>query len=96
MHKNTARIAVAALLAGGALVPATAPASTAATIPHYKNCAALTKAYPHGVKASSKAVDRYRASGKVKSRASRATVNAKVYAANKKLDADKDGIACER
>ena len=51
----------------------------------YKNCDALRKKYPNGVAIST---DKVGASG--------ATVNKSVYNANRNLDRDKDGIACER
>ena len=50
----------------------------------YKNCIELRKAYPRGVAKDAKSAQ-----------SSGATVNAKVYNANKKSDRDKDGIACE-
>jgi len=50
----------------------------------YKNCTELRKAYPKGVAKDAKAAQ-----------ATGATVNAKVYNANKKSDRDKDGITCE-
>ena len=50
----------------------------------YKNCTELRKDYPRGVARDAKSA-----------KATGATVNAKVYNANKKSDRDKDGIACE-
>jgi hypothetical protein len=50
----------------------------------YKNCDALRKKYPYGVAANAASVG-----------TTRATVNAKVYGANRNLDRDKDGVACE-
>ena len=50
----------------------------------YKNCDALRKKYPYGVAASAASVG-----------TTKATVNAKVYSANRGLDRDKDGVACE-
>ena len=50
----------------------------------YKNCDALRKKYPYGVAASAASVG-----------TTKATVNAKVYSANRNLDRDKDGVACE-
>ena len=51
----------------------------------FKNCDALRAKYPAGVAGTAKAAG-----------TSGAKVNANVYAANKGLDRDKDGIACER
>ncbi len=56
----------------------------------YKNCAALNKAFPNGVAQSSK----FKNLGKGPIEKPR--VDSKAYQVNKKLDSDKDGIACER
>ncbi|MDH4397765.1 MAG: excalibur calcium-binding domain-containing protein [Actinomycetota bacterium] len=56
----------------------------------YKNCAAMNKAFPNGVAQSAK----FKNIGK--SPIEKPKVDAKAYQANKKLDTDKDGIACER
>jgi hypothetical protein len=56
-----------------------APVST-----KYKNCDALRARYPYGVAKSKASVG-----------GTGATVNAKVYNANRGLDRDKDGVACE-
>jgi hypothetical protein len=50
----------------------------------------LNKAYPGGVAKSSKTKNK---GGKTKKKPK---VNAKIYAANIKMDRDKDGIACEK
>ncbi|WP_433209238.1 excalibur calcium-binding domain-containing protein [Dactylosporangium sp. CS-047395] len=58
----------------------------------YVNCAALQHDFPHGVA-------RAGATDKVARRAKPVTtftVNQAAYDANKRLDADKDGVACER
>lgn len=80
---------VAGLLAGGGAIAAASPAEASA--PHYKNCTALHKKYKHGV-AKKGAHDKVRGHTKpVKN----FVVNTAVYNANKKLDRDKDGVACE-
>jgi hypothetical protein len=56
-----------------------APVST-----KYRNCDALRAKYPYGV-----------ARNKASVGTTGATVNAKVYTANRGLDRDKDGVACE-
>ena len=57
----------------------------------YKNCTALNKVYKHGVGRSGA---RDKTSGK---RVTNFRVTTKVYNLNKKrLDRDKDGIACEK
>jgi hypothetical protein len=107
MLKPALVLAATTLLATAAVVPGTADAAApsvaratathaaaltaAATVTKYKNCTALNKVYKHGV-AVKKGV-RDKTSGK---RVTTYTVNAKVYAANKGLDRDKDGIACEK
>ena len=70
------------------LGPANASTSTAAK--KYANCTALNKAYPGGVAKSSKTKNK---GGKTKKKPK---VSAKIYAANSKMDRDKDGIACEK
>ncbi|RST59241.1 excalibur calcium-binding domain-containing protein [Siminovitchia terrae] len=56
----------------------------------YKNCTALNKDYKGGVAKSSKIKNK---GGKTKYKP---YVSAKLYNANKKMDRDKDGIACEK
>jgi len=51
----------------------------------FKNCTELRKKYPNGVAKSAKTAGN-----------TGATVNAKVYAENKRSDRDNDGVACER
>lgn len=90
--KSVAALATMALFAAAPLA-ATAPSAVAASSPKtYGNCTQLNKAYPHGVRVSSRTVD-HTTRG---TRASKATVNAKLYQANKRLDRDRDGIACEK
>lgn len=78
-----------------ALSPAllTSPAEAAAPAP-YKNCTQLNKTYPHGV-GKPKAVDR--TSGKRVTNFKRsAKLYSKAMSHNRRLDRDKDGIACEK
>lgn len=56
----------------------------------YKNCTALNKDYKGGVAKSSKVKNK---GGKTKYKP---FVSSALYNANKKLDRDKDGIACEK
>lgn len=65
-------------------------AEAAPTVKSYKNCTELNKVYKGGV---SKASNVKNKGGKTKYKP---LVNAKLYAANKTKDRDKDGIACER
>jgi hypothetical protein len=89
MRKPTRLVLVAALAIalGGALGGAPADAAAAH---HYANCKALNAHYPRGVglpgahdKTSGTPVTNF-------------TRNRAVYLANKALDRDKDGIACEK
>jgi uncharacterized membrane protein len=90
LHRLTAAVLTAAL-ATTALGVAAGPAEAAAKT--YKNCTALNKVYKHGV-ARKGAKDKVRGSTKP---VTTFTVNTAVYNANKKkLDRDKDGVACEK
>jgi hypothetical protein len=65
-------------------------ADAASKVKTYKNCAALNKDYPGGVARSSSVKNK---GGKTKYKP---YVSKALYDANKKLDRDKDFIACER
>jgi hypothetical protein len=87
MRKFVATALTVGMVSAGALMPS---AADAATVKTYKNCAALNKVYKHGVgkngakdKTSGKPVTNFK-------------VSASLHNANKKLDHDKDGIACEK
>jgi hypothetical protein len=90
------RVVVATVLAAVVLTPLSlTSANAAAPMPAkgkvFKNCTALNKAYPHGVALKKGVKD------KTKGKAVRTyKVNTLVYKANKRLDRDKDGIACEK
>jgi hypothetical protein len=60
----------------------------------YKNCAALTAAYPHGV--AKAGVKNNMVSGKPRALKGPPFFSSAVYALNTKSDRDKDHIACER
>lgn len=81
---------VVGLLMGGSVAMA-APAD-AATDTKFKNCTALQKRYKHGV-ARKGAKDEVRGSTKP---VTAFAVNSAVYNANKSLDRDQDGVACEK
>ena len=68
----------------------TSPASAAPKPVKYKDCAALNKVYPSGV-AQSQAATLVAVAGA----SARPAVNSRVYNLNKKLDRDKDLVACE-
>ncbi|WP_045743258.1 excalibur calcium-binding domain-containing protein [Actinoplanes rectilineatus] len=75
---------------GGAVAVTATPAAAAAKT--YKNCTALNKTYKHGV-GKKGAKDKVR--GKTKPVTNFKVSNA-LYNANKKMDRDKDGVACEK
>ena len=78
----------------GSIIPAHAVTPTAAK--KYGNCKALNKVFPHGVAKSKSAKDRNMKKQLVSDPVTNFKVNAAAYAANKGLDRDKDGIACEK
>ena len=69
----------------------------AADATKYKNCTALNKVYPGGISMTG-AVDMTKKNGKLIPAKPKkgAVIDDAVYGANKKLDRDKDGIACEK
>ncbi|BFU42231.1 excalibur calcium-binding domain-containing protein [Krasilnikovia sp. MM14-A1004] len=83
-------IALAGLLVSGSL--AVALPADAAAVPTYRNCTALNQKYQHGVGRKG-AHDKVRGSSKP---VTNFTVNTALYNANKKMDRDKDGVACEK
>lgn len=85
-------LGLAAALALSLAPVATPTFADAATAKKFKNCTELNKTYKHGV-AKKGAKDKV--SGKAKP-VTTFTVNNNVYTANKGLDRDKDGIACEK
>jgi hypothetical protein len=65
--------------------------SASAKVPHFANCTAMHHTYKHGV---GKAGARDHVRGKTKP-VTNFVRNTAIYNANKKMDADKDGVACE-
>jgi hypothetical protein len=86
-----AGLAAAAVVLCAVMPAVLAPNASAAT-PHYKNCAQLNAYYKHGV---GKKGAHDKVSGRTKPVTTFA-VNNTVYTANRALDRDKDGIACEK
>ena len=85
-------------LGAGAIVPANsalAPVTAVAKAKRYDNCTDMHKTYKHGVRKSSSTKDVVRSNGKTTKKSSKAKVSKALYNANKHLDRDKDGIACE-
>lgn len=93
--KKILTLSLTGLLACGAVLAT--PAAAQAAPKHYASCAAVHRAYSGGIAkpgvnrntVKSHGVKTYRAlGGKVKH-------SKALYNANKKLDRDKDGVACE-
>jgi hypothetical protein len=84
------RVFIAAALVAGAATGASA--AQAAGPPKFKKCADLQALYPHGV-ARSGAQDKVRGSTRP---VTAFAVNPRVYQANRHLDRDRDGVACEK
>ena len=77
-----------------ALVVGTAAPATAASVKTYPNCTALHTKYPGGV---AKAGVKYnKVNGRNMKFKVKPYIATALYNANKKLDRDKDGIACEK
>ncbi|MFE6994941.1 excalibur calcium-binding domain-containing protein [Microbacterium sp. NPDC057659] len=96
----------AVVVAGALLIAPVATASAAAAaapggvssaavrVVGYKNCTALNKVYKGGV---AKAGVKYnKVNGKNRAFKVKPMINTALYNANRKLDRDKDGIACEK
>ena len=91
MRRGLAALLGALLLAGAGIVSAP-PADAAPKT--FKNCAAVTKVYAGGI--AKKGVKGNTVKGKLRPFAKKAPVfDTALYNANKKMDRDKDGIACE-
>jgi hypothetical protein len=84
-------IFVTAAILGAVLLAGLPVESAAASSGHYANCTSLHHKYAHGVGKSSA---RDHVSGKAKPVTNFYRSNS-VYSANKGLDRDKDGVACE-
>ncbi|GAB2484268.1 excalibur calcium-binding domain-containing protein [Jatrophihabitans fulvus] len=81
-------VPVVAVSCAAVLLPVTSADAAAART--FANCTAMHKVYPHGV---GKVGARDRTSGKPVTTFKRSNT---LYAANKKSDRDKDGVACEK
>jgi hypothetical protein len=87
-NHRSAALMIAAVLAGGVLLNGNAQAAARV----FGDCNAMHTVYAAGVaKSTTAAAHPIPSWVKIKAPA----VNATVYAANKKLDRDNDGIACE-
>ncbi|MGC4153533.1 MAG: excalibur calcium-binding domain-containing protein [Propionicimonas sp.] len=96
MSSQAASIPVATPVASStATTPAVVEVTVLAakvTVKKYKNCAALNKKYRHGV---GKTTAKDKVSGRSKPVKNFKKHNA-LYRANKHLDRDRDGVACEK
>jgi len=81
----------ASVVLGGATTASAAPKT-------YANCTAVQKVYSGGIAKKSVTKNRVTSGGKTTYRALKGTVKKDdaLYAANKKMDRDADGIACEK
>ena len=92
MRGSFATIAFLTAALIGTTVAVPVHAVTPSATGKYRNCKALNMKYPHGVGRTG-AKDRTKNSkGPVRN----FTINTNIYNANKGLDRDKDGIACEK
>jgi hypothetical protein len=88
------RFVSAALIASALIASPPALAALAAIPAVYKNCTALNKKYPHGL---GRANAKDKTSGKPVTNFKRSTaLYNKAMSFNKRLDGDKDGVACEK
>lgn len=85
------RITFAAVIVALALVGGSQAEVATASVAHFANCTAMHHVYPHGV---GKVGARDHVRGKTKPVTNFYRSNA-LYAANSRMDADHDGIACE-
>ncbi len=84
--------ASAASAAAGPVVGTVVTAGQSFAAKPFANCTALNKKYKHGV---GKKGAKDKVSGKTKP-VTNFVVNNALYAENKKMDRDKDGVACEK
>jgi hypothetical protein len=96
MTRTLSTAAASVVLATTAVVGGASAAQAAPTV--YKNCDAVHRVYSGGIAKKSVTKNKVTSAGKVTYRALQGTVKKddKLYAANKKLDRDADGIACEK
>ncbi|KTR10912.1 hypothetical protein NS184_01135 [Curtobacterium luteum] len=96
MTRTLSMAAASVVLAATAVVGGASAAQAAPTV--YKNCDAVHRVYSGGIAKKSVTKNKVTSAGKVTYRALKGTVKKddKLYAANKKLDRDADGIACEK
>lgn len=96
MKSRLLTAAAAATLALGVLAPSTA-ASAASSVTTFRNCAAIHHAYPGGIAKKGVKYNTIHYGGQTYHRTlvGKVKFSTALYTANKKSDADHDGIACE-
>lgn len=97
--RTTRSLGIAAVTAVLAATVVVGGASTAQAAPtKYANCTAVQRVYSGGIAKKSVTKNRVTSAGKTTYRALKGTVKKDdaLYNANKKLDRDGDGIACEK
>ena len=85
-------LVAAAIGASVVLAPVMTPVADARAPRHFRNCTALHRVYPHGV-------GRAGAHDRVRGRTAPVTTfkrSTRLYKANKGMDRDHDGVACEQ
>ncbi len=92
MIKRTVQVMLAVALTAGGIAAAGGQADAAAKPKVFANCTDLHAKFPHGVGRKG-AKDKVAKGGKP---VTKFAVNTAVYNANKNLDHDHDGVACEK
>lgn len=72
------------------LISSAAAPEFAQAVAHYANCTAMHRDWRHGIAKSRRAADR-----EVHDGYGRPHVSRRIYRANRQLDANDDGVACE-
>jgi len=92
------RLLVVAALAVAAVAGPAVPAQASPAAQRFTSCAAVHRAYSGGIAKQGVRSNTVHSHGRVQHRAlkGRVKVSTALYAANRRLDRDRDGIACER
>lgn len=92
------RLLAAALISVAAATTIAVPADASTAVRHYSSCAAVHKVFSGGIAKAGVTTDTVHSHGRVTHRRLKGHVvhSTALYTANKKLDRDRDGIACEK
>jgi hypothetical protein len=94
MHKRSLVTATAALsLAFGLLAPVLPAQAQTVSAHHYSSCAEVHRVYSGGI--AKAGVNRNRVSGHYRALRGHVKHSTALYNANRRLDRDRDGVACE-